>query len=198
MAVKKLGRIWYVINGQSAIVYVRIDDNWNPSTDGRVYQSTLTDNDSNAAWNELTPGTERFVCNFNLTQSIMIGLLKIVKPEGETIVFTAIHTSVSTTQYSKNVITIHTNQDGLISRNLNMDIYPFELGDIYVVSGGSNNITINNSGNLKQVQIDSTIYSNFPVSVTINKDTIINANGVDDKVITVNYTGTKTPIVSNT
>lgn len=58
--------------------------------------------------------------------------------------------------------------------------------------------TIQNTQNMKQVQVGQTIYNNFPVVLNTSSDTIIQASGEDDKTVTVNYTKTKVPVITDT
>ena len=59
-------------------------------------------------------------------------------------------------------------------------------------------VTITNKNNLKSVKIDDTTYNNFPVAVTIGADKTLEISGKDTPEITVNYTNTKPPVISNT
>ena len=59
-------------------------------------------------------------------------------------------------------------------------------------------LTMGNAQNMKNVQIDSTVYSNFPVTVNVEKNTVLMMSGKDDPVITVDYTNTGEPTVINT
>ena len=58
--------------------------------------------------------------------------------------------------------------------------------------------TVQNTQNMKNIQVGQTVYNTFPVTLTTNSDTIIQASGEDDKTITVNYTKTKEPSITNT
>ena len=59
-------------------------------------------------------------------------------------------------------------------------------------------LTMDNTQNMKNVQIDNTVYSDFPVTVNVEKNTVLQMSGKDDPVITVEYTNTGNPTVINT
>ena len=59
-------------------------------------------------------------------------------------------------------------------------------------------MTLNDTQNMKQVQIGDTIYKDFPVTQTLSENTVVNMSGKDDPVITVDYTNTGKPTVTNT
>ena len=59
-------------------------------------------------------------------------------------------------------------------------------------------LTMGNTQNMKNVQIDNTVYSDFPVTVNVEKNTVLQMSGKDDPVITVDYTNTGKPTVINT
>lgn len=59
-------------------------------------------------------------------------------------------------------------------------------------------MTLNDTQNMKQVQIGNTIYKDFPVTQTLSENTVVNMSGKDDPVITVDYTNTGKPTVTNT
>ena len=59
-------------------------------------------------------------------------------------------------------------------------------------------MTLNDTQNMKQVQIGDTIYKDFPVTQTLSENTVVNMSGKDDPVITVDYTNTGNPTVTNT
>lgn len=59
-------------------------------------------------------------------------------------------------------------------------------------------ITAQNTQNMKQIQVGSTIYNNFPASIRINNNDTLQCSGEDDKTITVNYTNTSVPVITDT
>ena len=58
--------------------------------------------------------------------------------------------------------------------------------------------TLTNANNMKQVQVGQTVYSSFPANIPINANTTIACSGEDDKTITIDYTNTSTPVITNT
>ena len=63
---------------------------------------------------------------------------------------------------------------------------------------GTNYLTVQNNQNMKQIQINNTIYTNFPVTIPVSSDIICQCSGEDDKAITVNYTNTSVPVITDT
>lgn len=63
---------------------------------------------------------------------------------------------------------------------------------------GTNYLTVQNNQNMKQIQINNTIYTNFPVTIPVSSDIICQCSGEDDKTITVNYTNTSVPVITDT
>lgn len=59
-------------------------------------------------------------------------------------------------------------------------------------------VTAQNTQNMKQIQVGSTVYSSFPASIPITGNTTLQCSGEDDKTITVNYTNTSVPVISDT
>lgn len=60
------------------------------------------------------------------------------------------------------------------------------------------NITAQNTQNMKQIQVGSTVYNTFPASIPITANTTLQCSGEDDKTITVNYTNTSVPVITDT
>lgn len=59
-------------------------------------------------------------------------------------------------------------------------------------------VTAQNTQNMKQIQVGSTVYSSFPASIPITGNTTLQCSGEDDKTITVNYTNTSVPVITDT
>lgn len=59
-------------------------------------------------------------------------------------------------------------------------------------------ITAQNTQNMKQIQVGSAIYNNFPASIRINNNDTLQCSGEDDKTIIVNYTNTSVPVITDT
>lgn len=59
-------------------------------------------------------------------------------------------------------------------------------------------VTAQNTQNMKQIQVGSTIYNTFPASIPITANTTLQCSGEDDKTITVNYTNTSVPVITDT
>lgn len=59
-------------------------------------------------------------------------------------------------------------------------------------------VTAQNTQNMKQIQVGSTVYNTFPASIPITGNTTLQCSGEDDKTITVNYTNTSVPVISDT
>lgn len=59
-------------------------------------------------------------------------------------------------------------------------------------------VTAQNTQNMKQIQVGSTVYSSFPASIPITANTTLQCSGEDDKTITVNYTNTSVPVITDT
>lgn len=59
-------------------------------------------------------------------------------------------------------------------------------------------VTAQNTQNMKQIQVGSTVYNSFPASIPITGNTTLQCSGEDDKTITVNYTNTSVPVISDT
>lgn len=59
-------------------------------------------------------------------------------------------------------------------------------------------VSINNVENLNEVKVNDTIYTNFPANILVSKHTVIEAKGKPTPEITVNYTNTKPPVITNT
>lgn len=59
-------------------------------------------------------------------------------------------------------------------------------------------VTAQNTQNMKQIQVGSTVYSSFPASIPITGKTTLQCSGEDDKTITVNYTNTSVPVITDT
>lgn len=125
----------------------------------------------------------------------------------------------STTNYSINTTTIglsiHNDSSSAtpISFNINSDarILPAGESDVWGLTVSSNtisqfviaqpltyNITAQNTQNMKQIQVGSTVYNTFPASIPITGNTTLQCSGEDDKTITVNYTNTSVPVISDT
>ncbi len=66
------------------------------------------------------------------------------------------------------------------------------------IEGNIYTVTAADSGNMKQLVIDGITYVDFPVTVVVDKNITISASGEDDKTVTINYTGTKPPVITNT
>lgn len=66
------------------------------------------------------------------------------------------------------------------------------------VNGAIRNVTMNNTQNVKSVAIGDTTYTNFPVTVQANTDIALNISGKDVPIITVDYTNTAEPVITNT
>lgn len=59
-------------------------------------------------------------------------------------------------------------------------------------------VTAQNTQNMKQIQVGSTVYNTFPASIPITANTTLQCSGEDDKTITVNYTNTSVPVITDT
>lgn len=59
-------------------------------------------------------------------------------------------------------------------------------------------VTAQNTQNMKQIQVGSNVYSTFPASIPITGNTTLQCSGEDDKTITVNYTNTSVPVITDT
>lgn len=59
-------------------------------------------------------------------------------------------------------------------------------------------VTAQNTQNMKQIQVGSIVYNTFPASIPITGNTTLQCSGEDDKTITVNYTNTSVPVISDT
>lgn len=59
-------------------------------------------------------------------------------------------------------------------------------------------VTAQNTQNMKQIQVGSTVYNTFPASIPITGNTTLQCSGEDDKTITVNYTNTSVPVITDT
>lgn len=59
-------------------------------------------------------------------------------------------------------------------------------------------VTAQNTQNMKQIQVGSTVYNSFPASIPITGNTTLQCSGEDDKTITVNYTNTSVPVITDT
>lgn len=59
-------------------------------------------------------------------------------------------------------------------------------------------VQFTDGGNMKSVTDGTTEHTTFPASYTINTNTNFTVAGEDDKTITINYTGTTEPVVTDT
>lgn len=59
-------------------------------------------------------------------------------------------------------------------------------------------VQVNNGDNMLRIVDDSTQYNLFPASIPVSANKTLTAYGEPDKEITINYTNTGTPVVTNT
>lgn len=84
--------------------------------------------------------------------------------------------------------------------NVNSSPVRVPLSTAYEASIAVNpiSLTVQNTQNMQNVQVGDTIYSNFPATIPVATDTTMQARGKVAPTITVDYTRTKTPVISNT
>lgn len=77
--------------------------------------------------------------------------------------------------------------------------YPNTSSSVIIEAGSpSYTVTAQNTQNMKQIQVGSTVYNTFPASIPITGNTTLQCSGEDDKTITVNYTNTSVPVITDT
>ena len=66
------------------------------------------------------------------------------------------------------------------------------------VVGGAYTLNFVDGGNAKSVTVAGDTYTEFPVDVPVQQDETVTIKGKDDPTITIDYTNTSVPVVTDT
>lgn len=86
----------------------------------------------------------------------------------------------------------------LLSKNSNINVNTNYI-EISSPSNFNNQVTFTNVNNMKDILYNTQTINNFPSTITISDlSNTVSMSGVDDKEVTINYTNTSLPIITDT